>query len=36
MSSLLSTYDLRGLALPNRVVMGPMTLARRRAGCPPN
>ena len=28
MSSLLSTYDLRGLALPNRVVMGPMTRSR--------
>ncbi|HHL4080660.1 alkene reductase [Burkholderia sola] len=28
MSSLLSAYDLRGLALPNRVVMGPMTRSR--------
>ncbi|WP_175735373.1 alkene reductase [Burkholderia ambifaria] len=28
MSSLLSTYDLRGLPLPNRVVMGPMTRSR--------
>ncbi|PCE33455.1 alkene reductase [Burkholderia ubonensis] len=28
MSSLLSDYDLRGLALPNRVVMGPMTRSR--------
>ncbi|WP_175969343.1 alkene reductase [Burkholderia sp. BCC0322] len=28
MSSLLSHYDLRGLPLPNRVVMGPMTRSR--------
>ncbi|MGU7782098.1 alkene reductase [Burkholderia sp. PU8-34] len=28
MSTLLSDYDLRGLALPNRVVMGPMTRSR--------
>lgn len=28
MSSLLNDYDLRGLALPNRVVMGPMTRSR--------
>ncbi|AYZ65263.1 alkene reductase [Burkholderia multivorans] len=28
MSSLLGNYDLRGLALPNRVVMGPMTRSR--------
>ncbi|RQS08393.1 alkene reductase [Burkholderia sp. Bp8998] len=31
MSSLLSTYDLRGLPLPNRVVMGPMTRSRAPA-----
>ncbi|MGC3027828.1 alkene reductase [Burkholderia sp. DN3021] len=28
MSSLLSHYDLRGLPLPNRIVMGPMTRSR--------
>ncbi|GBH25747.1 alkene reductase [Burkholderia vietnamiensis] len=31
MSSLLSAYDLRGLALPNRVVMGPVTRSRAPA-----
>ena len=34
MSSLLSTYDLRGLALPNRVVMGPMRARAPSRGLP--